>query len=367
MSSKKEYNLKSICRNFQLTGDFLRAAPYGSGHINDTFEAIFNQGGIKVRYIVQRINHDIFKDPVALMDNVHRVTSHIHRKLSDSGDTTRRALSLIDAVDGKSFFKDNEGNFWRTYIFVENTKSYNIIETADQAYQAAKAFGDFQKYLVDIPGGRLNETIPNFHNTPKRFEAFEKALAADSCNRAKSAEKEIAFALKKKEMACTLLRLCGEGKIPERITHNDTKLNNVLLDEKTGEAVCVIDLDTVMPGLALYDFGDLVRTSTSPAAEDEKDLSKVKMQMHMFEALAKGYLSASSSFLTKTEIEYLPFSGKLITFEIGIRFLTDYLSGDTYFKIHRERHNLDRCRTQFKLVESIESQEDKMQEQIKNI
>ncbi|MFZ2658174.1 MAG: aminoglycoside phosphotransferase family protein [Victivallales bacterium] len=360
MSSNKGYDIKSICRNFLIPGDFVSAAPYGSGHINDTFETIFNQGGLQVRYILQRINHNIFKDPTALMENVDRVTTHIQKKLSGSGEATRRTLSLIRASDGKSYVKDQAGNFWRTYIFVEHTKSYNIIETAEQAYQAAKAFGDFQKNLVDLPGGRLNETIPDFHNTPKRFEAFEKVLAADSCNRAKSAEREIAFAFKKKEMVFTLLRLCGEGRIPERITHNDTKLNNVLLDEKTGEAVCVIDLDTVMPGLALYDFGDLVRTSTSPAAEDEKDLAKVKMQMHMFEALAKGYLDASGEFLTKTEVEYLPFSGKLITFEIGIRFLTDYLSGDTYFKIHREGHNLDRCRTQFKLVESIEEQEANM-------
>ncbi len=365
--SNKSYNLKSICRNFLIPGDFIKSAPYGSGHINDTFVVLFNQGGLKVRYIVQRINHNIFKDPVALMDNVFRVTNHIQKKLSDSGESTRRSLSLISTTDGRSYFKDKDGNFWRTYIFIEDTKSFNIIETTEQAFQAAKAFGDFQKNLVDIPGARLNETIPNFHNTPKRFEAFEKALSADSCNRAKSAEKEIAFALKKKDMASVLLKLNTEGKIPERITHNDTKLNNVLLDEKTGEEVCVIDLDTVMPGLALYDFGDLVRTSTSPAAEDEKDLAKVKMQMHMFEALAKGYLSTAKEFLTRTEVEYLPFSGKLITFEIGIRFLTDYLSGDTYFKIHREGHNLDRCRTQFKLVESIEEKEGSMQEIIKNI
>ncbi|HCE46965.1 MAG TPA: mucin desulfatase [Lentisphaeria bacterium] len=367
MSSNKGHDIKSICRNFQISGDYISAAPYGSGHINDTFEVIINQGGLKVRYILQRINHNIFKNPAALMENVDRVTTHIQKKLSASGEATRRTLSLIRAADGKSYAKDPAGNFWRTYIFVEHTKSYNIIETIEQAFQAAKAFGDFQKHLVDLPGGRLNETIPDFHNTPKRFEAFEKALAADICSRAKSAEKEIKFAIRKKEMAATLLRLCGEGKIPERITHNDTKLNNVLLDEKTGEAVCVIDLDTVMPGLALYDFGDLVRTSTSPAAEDEKDLSQVQMQMHMFEALARGYLDASGEFLTKTEVEYLPFSGKLITFEIGLRFLTDYLSGDTYFKIHREGHNLDRCRTQFKLVESIEAQEDEMQELIKNI
>jgi Ser/Thr protein kinase RdoA (MazF antagonist) len=229
-----------------------------------------------------------------------------------------------------------------------------------QAFQAAKAFGEFQKHLVDLPGKRLCETIPDFHNTPKRFEAFEKALNADSQNRAKSAKAEIEFAIKHKDVSSLLLSLCKEGKIPERITHNDTKLNNVLLDDKTGEAVCVIDLDTVMPGLALYDFGDLVRTSTSPAAEDEKDLGKVKMQMHMYKALVEGYMSTAKDFLTKTEIGHLAFSGKLITLEIGLRFLTDYLSGDTYFKIHRDGHNIDRCRTQFKLVSLIEEQEEEM-------
>ncbi|MFA6568646.1 MAG: aminoglycoside phosphotransferase family protein [Victivallales bacterium] len=360
MSSAKKYNLKEVSGNFNIAGDLVGASPYGSGHINDTFAAIFSQGGANVRYIIQRINHNIFKNPVALMDNIDRVTSHIHGKLASSGEASRRALSLIKSVSGLPYYLDGEGNYWRTYIFVENAKTYDIIETPEQAFQAAKAFGGFQKNLVDLPGKRLSETIPDFHNTPKRFEAFEKALASDSCNRAKSAKAEIEFATGRKNVSALLLNLSKEGKIPERITHNDTKLNNVLLDDKTGEAVCVIDLDTVMPGLALYDFGDLVRTSTSPAAEDEKDLGKVRMQMHMYKALVEGYLSTAKEFLNKTEIAHLAFSGKLITLEIGLRFLTDYLSGDTYFKTHREGHNLDRCRTQFKLVSLIEEQEEKM-------
>ena len=360
MSSTIEYNLKEVSANFNIVGDFVNAAPYGSGHINDTFAAVFSQGGTNVRYILQRINHNVFKNPTALMDNIDRVTSHLHGKLSNSGEASRRALSLIKSRDGLSYYLEKSGNYWRTYIFVENANTYNIIETTEQAFQAAKAFGEFQKNLVDLPGKRLCETIPDFHNTPKRFEAFEKALASDSLNRAKFAKAEIEFALKHKNASTLLLNLNKEGKIPERITHNDTKLNNVLLDSKTGEAICVIDLDTVMPGLALYDFGDLVRTSTSPAAEDEKALGKVKMQMHMYKALVEGYLSTAKDFLNKTEIEHLAFSGKLITLEIGLRFLTDYLSGDTYFKIHREGHNLDRCRTQFKLVSLIEEQEEEM-------
>ena len=355
-----KHDLQKIFSEFLIYGDFVQAAPYGSGHINDTYAVVVNQGGTHVRYLAQRINHLIFKNPPALMDNISRVTSHLRMKISDSDDSSRRVLSLIPTKDGKPFFKDDSGNYWRTYIFVEKAKSIDVIQTDDQAFQAARAFGRFQKMLVDLPGAKLHETIPDFHNTPKRFANFEKALSEDKCNRAKLAKKEIDFALSRSSISGKLLELNSKGKIPERVTHNDTKLNNVLIDDSTGEGICVIDLDTVMPGLALYDFGDLVRTSTSPAAEDEKDLSKVRMQMHMFKALVNGYLEAAEDFLTKAERENLAFSGKLITFEIGLRFLTDYLSGDVYFKTHREGHNLDRTRTQFKLVESIEEQEEEM-------
>jgi hypothetical protein len=214
MTSAKKYNLKEVSANFNIAGDFVSAAPYGSGHINDTFAAIFNQGGTDVRYIMQRINHNIFKNPPALMDNIDRVTSHLHGKLSSSGEASRRALSLIKSGNGLSYYLDKEGNHWRTYVFVENAKTLNIIENPEQAFQAAKAFGEFQKYLVDLPGKRLNETIPDFHNTPKRFEAFEKALASDSFNRAKSAKAEIEFVLSHKNVGTLLLNLSKEGKIP---------------------------------------------------------------------------------------------------------------------------------------------------------
>lgn len=351
--------LRDIGANFVLHGEYISSEPYGSGHINDTFAVTFDQGGTPVRYIFQRINHTIFKDPAALMDNIVRVTDHQRTKCGAS-EPSRRAMTVIHANDGLPYICDVEGNYWRVYIMIEKARTYDVLESKDQAFQAAKAFGEFQKQLVDIPGGRLNETIPDFHNTPKRFENFVKALDADSENRAKHAEKEIEFFLSKKEMASKLLELSAEGLIPERITHNDTKLNNVMIDDVTGEGLCVIDLDTVMPGLALYDFGDMVRTGTSPAEEDERDPSKVTMRMEMFEALAGGYLSSASDFLTETEIEYLPFSGKLITYEIGLRFITDFLQGDVYFKTHRENHNLDRCRTQMKLVQSIEEQEETM-------
>jgi aminoglycoside phosphotransferase (APT) family kinase protein len=294
------------------------------------------------------------------MDNVWRVTEHIRGKLKFPGDVTRRVLTVVPAIDGQLLYQDENGNSWRTYVFIENARSFDAVETPDQAYQAAKEFGQFQKLLADLPEPRLIDTIPDFHNTPKRFAAFEQAIAADIWNRVATARTEIDFALSRKPLASVLLDLHAKGEIPERTTHNDTKFNNVLLYRETNEGLCVIDLYTVMPGFSLYDFGDMVRTTTSPTQEDELDLSKVELQMPMYEALVRGYLSTAGGFLNRTEKSLLAFAGKLITFEQGIRFLTDYLSGDAYYKIHREGHNLDRCRTQFKLVESIELQEDEM-------
>ncbi|MHB9137879.1 MAG: phosphotransferase enzyme family protein [Victivallaceae bacterium] len=362
-----KHDIRKISESFEIYGDYVSAAPYGSGHINDTYRAAFRQGGSTIHYIFQRINHNIFKNPPALMENIERVTTHIFNKIKGGKDATRHTLVIIKTKSGKTYHQDADGNFWRVYVFIEKAKTYDVIEHDSQAYQAARAFGEFQKTLVDLPGARLHETIPNFHNTPKRFEALEQAIAADVAGRAKLASKEIDFVLKRKADASLLLNLNAQGAIPERITHNDTKLNNVMLDDKTGDGVCVIDLDTVMPGLIHYDFGDMVRTSTSPALEDEKDLSKVKMQFNMFEALLSGYLATAKDFLTPVEMEYLPFAGKLITMEIGVRFLTDFLSGDVYFKVHRDGHNLDRCRTQFKLVASIEEQMDKMQKLLKTL
>ena len=361
-----KHDIKAIGSHFNVFGDFVSAAPYGSGHINDTYAAVYDQGGREVRYIFQRINHLVFKQPVQVMENIDRVLQHQHTKYADNPHATRRAMTLITTLkDELPYFQDEEGNYWRIYVMIEDAMTYDILESKDQAFQAAKAFADFQKMLTDIPGGRLHETIPGFHNTPKRFAALIEALNADVANRAKLAKPEIDFMLKQKDMVSVLLDLQAEGKIPERITHNDTKLNNVMIDDVTGEGVCVIDLDTVMPGLALYDFGDMVRTGTSPVAEDEQDISKVSMQMDMFEALAGGYLSSAAGFLNETEIEYLPFSGKLITIEIGIRFLTDFLAGDVYFKTHRDNHNIERCRTQIALFKSIEQQEQQMNDFIK--
>ena len=358
-----KHDLRAVARHFQIAGEFLEAAPYGSGHINDTYCVVFNQGGTRVRYIFQRINHTIFKTPVALMENVQRVTAHLAAKVAGEADASRRVLTLIPERSGAAFHRDDAGNVWRAYIFIEGARGYDAVENPAQALAAAKAFGRFAKLLADLPAPRLNDTIPDFHHSPKRFAALEKTIAADAVNRAKQARLEIEFALRHKAICSVLL----DAKLPERVTHNDTKFNNVLLDDATGEGICVNDLDTVMPGLALYDFGDMVRTTTSPAKEDERDLSKVTMQFPMFEALARGYLSSAAEFLTPAEKKFLPLSGKLITFEIGIRFLTDFLAGDTYFKVHRDGHNLDRCRTQFKLVESIEQQEDKMNQLVETL
>ncbi len=357
------HDTRAVARHFALLGDYVSAPPYGSGHINDTFALEMDQGGKSVRYVLQRINHNIFRNPDGLMRNVERVCRHAQAKLAQAGraDASRRALTLVPTRDGRGWYVDPHGNHWRCYVFVERATGHDVIRNADQAFQAAKAFGAFQALLADLPGDRLIETIPNFHHTPSRYAAFAAALAKDAHGRAKEAAPEIAFAQARAHEVGTIVEAMARGEIPERVTHNDTKLNNVLLDNESQEGICVIDLDTVMPGSALYDFGDLVRTSTSPAAEDEMDLSKVTMQLPMFAALVQGYLASAGGFLTPRERELLPFAGKLITFEIGLRFLTDWLEGDVYFKVKRPRHNLDRLRTQFKLVESIEAQLPAMQ------
>lgn len=303
------------------------------------------------------------------MENVERVTRHIFNKLKEQGtaDISRSCLQVIPSHAGTSYFVDEENKYWRCFHCIEGAHTRDTVETESHAFAAGKAFAQFQKLLVDLPDGKLHETIPDFHNTPRRFSVLEAAINADVNGRVKYCKNEIEFALKRKEYASVCVNLLKSGDLPERITHNDTKLNNVMLDDQTDEALCVIDLDTVMPGTVLYDFGDMVRTTTSSAAEDEKDLSKVTLKVSWFEALARGYLSEARGFLTDIEREYLVFSGKLITFEQGIRFLTDYLEGDTYYKIQNGTHNLDRCSNQFKLVESIEEKEGELEGIVRRI
>lgn len=358
--------LRDIASKFVIYGDFLVAVPFGSGHINDTYQLTYDQGGVRLHYTMQRINHAVFHHPEQVMENMDRVTRHLLNKIhAERIETKKRTLRLLRTYTNQPCVQDHRGNYWRAYVFVENARSYDVLENPKQAYMAAQAFGDFQCNLVDLPGPRLHETIPNFHNTPKRVEALEAAIKSDKAGRARQVRHEIDFIMKRREETEKLLKLNAEGSIPERITHNDTKVNNILIDDLTGEGICVIDLDTVMPGLALYDFGDMVRAGTSAAEEDEVNLEKVGMRFEMYEALFRGFLSSAGGFLTPAERENLPFAGKLITLETAIRFLTDYLEGDVYFKTRRPHHNLDRCRNQLKIIESIESQMNEMKKLLK--
>lgn len=351
-----------IGEQFRIEGNWLDACPYGTGHINDTYAAKWVLNGKQKRFIHQRINHTVFSNPPQLMENILRVTSHLQRKLAaePGSDPLRGSLTVIPTKNGASYYQDEQNNFWRTYVFIEDADTYDVCRDVQQAYQVALAFGRFQTALTDLPGGKLHETIPWFHHTPRRYQTLELAVSDDPMNRCPSAQAAIDFCLAHSSLVSMLTSPIERGEIPERITHNDTKINNVMIDNRTGRGICIIDLDTVMTGCALYDFGDMVRSLARTSAEDERDLSRVFMDIAAFEALVRGYLDGSRSFLTPVEIEYLPLAGVLLTFTIGIRFLTDYLLGDVYFKVHRPGHNLDRARVQFKMLESMEQQQAEM-------
>lgn len=348
-------DLRKIVDPFSIPGTLLEGQGFGSGHINDTFVATYDESGKRVRYIVQRINHEVFKNVPQLMENIMRVTSHMALK-NTTGDS-RRALTLLKCADGHSCHQTPNGEFWRVYRFIEGARTYDAVEDPLQAYQAARAFGQFQLVLADLPGGRLHETIPHFHDTPKRLENLRKAMEEDVMGRKSEVLAELEFVFKRGHEASRLLDLAAKGEIPERVTHNDTKLNNVMLDIITGEGICVIDLDTVMPGLSLYDFGDLVRSCANTAAEDETDLARIDVSLPVFEAIVQGYIAGAGDILTEAEWDHLVFAGKLIAYEVGIRFLTDYLQGDIYFKTQHDRHNLERARNQLRLVDRIEAAE----------
>ncbi len=366
MSGERRLDVRRVAMEFAKEGKLLGVEPYGNGHINDTFLARYRDASGERRLICQRINHEVFRNPAAVMENIVRVTAHQHRRLAEEGcaDAERRALRTVATSGGAPFYLDAEGNTWRSYLFIEGASSLEAVETPGQAREAARAFGRFQGQLADLPGERLHETIPGFHHTPSRLRALQDAVERDPFNRACGVAAEVEFVLGREAQVRRLVEAQEAGLLPERITHNDTKLNNVLIDARTQEGICVIDLDTVMPGLALYDFGDLVRSSTSPTAEDERDLSKVGMRMPMFAALVDGYLGAASGFLLAAEKAELAFCGRLITLEIGMRFLTDHLEGDRYFRIHRADQNLDRSRAQFRLVRSMEEQEEAMERMV---
>ena len=348
---------EQVLKAFSLDSKPVSCERYGCGHINVTYLVVTESGR---RYILQKINNNIFKDVPGLMGNIAAVTKYLRKIISDP----RGVLTLVPTTDGADYLKYEDGSFWRVYDFVEQSLCLQAPESADDFYQSAVAFGTFQQQLKDFPAETLCEVIPNFHNTVDRYRIFKEALAADVCGRAASVRAEIDFALAREQEAGTLVNMLAEGKLPLRVTHNDTKLNNVMLDEATRKPLCVIDLDTTMPGLSLYDFGDSIRFGAATATEDEKNLDKMVMDINLFETYTKGFLSACPG-LTENERDMLPMGAKLMTLECGVRFLTDYLSGDTYFRTHYEGQNLDRCRTQFKLVADMESKWDEMKRIVK--
>jgi len=357
MEKKPLPELDRICAAFDCPGTWMSSCPIPSGHINDTYCSEFDESGRRMKYVNQRINHLVFREPELLMENIERVTRFAREQIAAAGgDPDRETLTIVPTRDGKSFHRTPEGTYWRMFRFIDGARTYDRVEDPRHIYAASKAFGNFQKMLARLPGGRLHETIPDFHQTRKRYDAFLASVEFDPARRADAVKPEIAFVQAREKDTGIVVDGLAAGRIPERVTHNDTKLNNVMIDDRTGEGVCVIDLDTVMPGSILYDFGDSVRLGAATAAEDERDLDKVGFDIGMFDRLAAGYLEAARDFLVPDETDLLAFSAKLLTLECGIRFLTDHLKGDVYFKIHRPGHNLDRARTQFKMVAEMERQ-----------
>ncbi len=346
-----------VAARFDAEGRLLHKKPFGNGHINDTFLLTYEMpGGTEKKYILQRMNHTVFPNPTELMENIVNVTEYLRGKIvSLGGNPERETLNVVKTKSGASCYEDDGHDFWRMFLYIENTLCLEKVDSPEEFRDSGKAFGNFQRLLADYPAENLYETIPGFHNTPARFAAFEKAAGQDKLGRASTCAEEIAFALSRKEKTAVLTNLLEEGRLPLRVTHNDTKLNNILFDKDTQKALCVIDLDTVMPGLSLYDFGDAIRFGANTGAEDEKDLTKISLDLTLFEAFCAGYLEGCGGSLTPKEVEMLPMGAWMMTFECGIRFLADYLEGDIYYKIHRPKHNLDRARTQFKLAADMEA------------
>ena len=338
--------MEQTISQFAYEGSPVSCEKYGHGHINRTYLVVTDQGR---RYILQRLSKAAFHDIPGLMENVKAVTEFLSEKSTDP----RGCLHLVPTVNGEAYYVDAEGEYWRAYDYIENSICLQAARDENDFYQSAVAFGNFQRLLHDFPAHTLHETIPNFHHTPDRYRQFKEVIAKDPAGRAKDVQEEISFVLSREEDGKQLQNMLEEGTLPLRVTHNDTKLNNVMLDDKTGEALCIIDLDTVMPGLVAFDFGDSIRFGASTGAEDEKDLSKIHFSMPLYETYLKGFVPACGN-LTKEEILSLPLGAKLMTLECGLRFLADYLDGDHYFSIAREEHNLDRARTQFKLVTEME-------------
>jgi len=364
MTKIMEEIMNEVIRVFGFEGTLVSNQPFGNGHINDTRILVYEIGKMgRLRIILQRINTNVFKKPDELMENIVNVTVYLRKKIEErGGDPLRETLNVIPTKDGSSYYTDSQGGCWRAYTYITDASCYDAVEDQNDFYETALAFGNFQALLADYPAETLHETIKKFHDTRDRFAIFKKAVEEDVMGRAESAREEIAFVLEREKDANFFPELIDRKEIPLRVTLNDTKLNNIMIDNKTGKGVCVIDLDTVMPGLAMYDFGDSIRFGASTGAEDEKDLDKVSCDMELFELYTRGFLKGCDGKLTHREIELLPMGAKVMTYECGMRFLTDYLQGDVYFRIHRPEHNLDRCRTQFKLVSDMEKKWQTMQE-----
>ncbi len=349
-------NIVEIASQFNFGADIISIKPFGCGHINDTYLIITDDGAEKDKFLLQRINHRIFTSPFEIVSNIEKVTEHLRRKIREAGgDPSRETLTFIPTKQGPNIYIGDSGDYFRVYKYIKHTVTYQTVENPVLFYHSGKAFGKFQRMLADFDAALLHETLPRFHDTCKRYEDLMISADRDILSRAEECQEQIAFAAARKDIMPMLLDLKNTGAIPERVTHNDTKLNNVMLDKTTGEGICVVDLDTVMPGLSLYDFGDSIRFGANTAAEDEQDLSRVSLDLELFEYYTKGYLEEAGEILNDIEKEYLPFSAILMTLECGMRFLTDYLNGDVYFKTKREGHNLDRCKNQFKLAEDMES------------
>lgn len=357
MDSKK----LDIARRFDIPEGEISAEPYGNGHINDTLCVTVTAAQGQRRFIMQRVNRYVFHKPEEVIRNIEQVTEYLRGVIAaEGGDPQRETLTLVRTKDGKSFTYDEEGELWRMYLFIEDTISRDLPDTTELFALSGEAFGRFQRQMGGFPAASLVESIPDFHNTPARYAQLMDAVARNAAGRLGEVEEELAFCRAREKDTHALLDALAAGEIPLRVTHNDTKLNNVLLDARTGRGVCVIDLDTVMPGLAAYDFGDSIRFGANTAEEDERDLSKVQFSLPMYEAFTRGFLSEAGQVMGRREIELLPMGARLMTLECGMRFLADHLNGDKYFRIHRPGHNLDRARTQFALVRHMEENWDAM-------
>ena len=367
MMVQAETMLQEVLAAFDFGAPVVGALRYGQGHINDTFVVHTQPEDASCRrFILQRMSAAAFKRPDQLMENIMGVTEYLGREIeSRGGDREREALRVIRPRNGEPYYTDSANGAWRVYPFVEDTICYQTAETPALFAASGRAFGRFQRLLQGYPAQTLHETIPHFHDTEDRLAKLKAALAADKLGRAAECRPELDFVLSREADCSVALQALRDGVLPLRVTHNDTKLNNVLMDRDSGEGLCIIDLDTVMPGLSINDFGDSIRFGANHSAEDEKDLSKVNLDVSLFETYTQAFLEGAGGTLTAAEIDYLPWGAKLMTFECGIRFLTDYLEGDVYFHTTRDGQNLDRCRTQFKLVSDMEAHWDELAEIVK--